>query len=144
AAIAALEEGAAVAQSLTLSHGFLLLHIGPLDEAIEWLERIEQGEPDPHRRAFAKLGIARAHAWSGRTSEALAECDGALALLEPSPVPRFVLPIRCLRHSLDGSVVEAVTELENAHLSSAPFERAEAALDVGDGLLRHGALCELV
>src|SRR5205085_10584340 len=97
AAMAALEEGARVASSLTLSHAFVLLHLGSVDDAVEWLERFATGEPDPQRSALARLGLARGHAWGGRRAEARAQCDAALAVLAPPPDAGLGLALRSLR-----------------------------------------------
>jgi tetratricopeptide (TPR) repeat protein len=139
AAIDALEEGARAASSLTLSHAFILLHLGQLEDAIEWLSRFADGEVDPQRRAVARLGLARGYAWSGRRPEARAQCDVALGILAPSRVPRFTLPIECLRAALEDDVGTAVGKLEELQHRCAPFEYAEAALDVGEALVTQRA-----
>jgi hypothetical protein len=53
-------------------------------------------------------------------------------------VPRFVLPVRCLRDALAGDVDASIESLERARVACAPHEWAEAALDVAGGLLAHG------
>ncbi len=138
-ALTALEQGATAAKSLTLSHALILLQLGQWEVASEWLEKFVLGEPDPQRRVFARLGLARAHAWCDRRAEAVAQCDAALATLAPSPVPRFVLPVRCLRLALLGELDAALDALAQMRPGCAPHERAEAALDVGGGLVEHGA-----
>jgi tetratricopeptide (TPR) repeat protein len=135
AAIEALEEGAKAASSLTLSHAYVLLHLGQLEDAIDWLGRFADGEPDPQRRAQARLGLARASLWNQQRDAARRECDVALAIVSPTSVPRFALPIQCLRATLDGDLHSAVALLDETAQACAPFERAEAALDVGEGLL---------
>jgi hypothetical protein len=139
AAIAALEEGARAAKSLTLSHAFILLHIGPLDDATEWLAQFAAGEPDPQRSALAQLGLARAHAWSGKIVEARAACDAAMATLAPSPVARFVLPIRAMRSGLDGDLSSVVAMLGEIERACAPSETDEALLDAGEAMVARGA-----
>ena len=144
AALAALEDGAQASTSLTLSHAHVLLHLGQWDDAREWFERFAETEPDPQRRVSARLGLARAHAWSGRLEDAVAQCAAALATLEASPVPRFVLPVRCLRAALNGDVVAALDALEAVRRVCAPHERGEAALDIGEALVVHGAPDEVL
>ncbi|HTJ45445.1 MAG TPA: tetratricopeptide repeat protein, partial [Kofleriaceae bacterium] len=144
AAIAALEEGAQAASALTLSHAFILLQLGQLDDAVAWLEQFVGGEPDPQRRAVARLGLARAHAWSGRVADARAQCDEALAILEPTPVPRFVLPVRSMRNALDGKLDALVETLDAIESACAPYEFGEAVLDAGEALVEHDARGGLV
>jgi len=49
------------------------------------------------------------------------------------------LPVRCLRESLLGNRDAALDALGQVRYACAQHERAEAALDVGTGLLEHGA-----
>jgi predicted ATPase len=134
-AIATLEQAARAAKALTLSHAILLLHLGPLDDAEEWLERFGQAETDPHRRWAAQLGRARAQAWTGRAPDALRLADEILAEMGPAPVARFVLPVRCFRHALAGETNAALDALALAQGACAPFEFAEATVDVGAKLI---------
>jgi hypothetical protein len=136
AAVEALEQSAAAAESMTMSHGLLMLHLGPLEDATEWLSRFADEEPDPQRAAMARLGISRALAWDGAIGAAQGECDRAAALLSASRVSRFDLLIRCQATSIAGDVEAAVLCLEEARARCAPFESAEAAVDVGEALVR--------
>jgi tetratricopeptide (TPR) repeat protein len=129
-AIDALERGAQAAKGLTLSHAFLLLHLGSLEEASEWLERFARAEPDPQRRAAATLGLARAHWWSGNRTEAQRVCVELRRFLAPTPAPRFTLPVMLLESCVNGQAARAVALLEQASSRCAPYERAELALDV--------------
>ena len=69
---------------------------------------------------LARLGLARAHAWQGRPAEAKAQCEAALAALEPSPVPRYVLQVRCLAAALDGDGAAAVAALARPRSRARP------------------------
>ena len=128
-AIDALERGARAAKGLTLSHAFLLLHLGSIDEATEWLERFADAEPDPQRRAAARFGLARARWWSGETAEAQRLCADLRRFLAPTPAPRFMVPVMLLDSCLKGEAARAVALLEEAGSRCAPYERAELALD---------------
>jgi hypothetical protein len=129
-AIDALERGAQAARGLTLSHAFLLLHLGSLEEASEWLERFAGAEPDPQRRAAATLGLARARWWSGEIGEAQRLCDELRRFLAPTPAPRFTLPAMLLESCLSGQAARGLALLEQANTRCAPYERAELVLDV--------------
>ena len=129
-AIDALERGARAARGLTLSHAFLLLHLGSLEEATEWLERFADAEPDPQRRVAARLSLARARWWSGEPVEARQLCSGLRRFLAPTPAPRFMVPVMLLESCLAGDAIRAAALLEEAATRCAPYERAELALDV--------------
>jgi len=129
-AIESLERGAQAARGLTLSHAFLLLHLGSLEEASEWLERFAGAEPDPQRRAAATLGLSRARWWNGDAGEAQRLCTELRVLLSPTPVPRFTLPVMLLESCLNRQPARALALLEQASARCAPYERAELALDV--------------
>jgi tetratricopeptide (TPR) repeat protein len=138
AVVDALERGAQAARGLTLSHAFLLLHLGSLDEAIEWLARFADAEPDPQRRAAARLGLARAHWWSGDTGEALRICGELRRFLAPTPAPRFTIPAMLLESCVAGQAARALALLEQAATRCAPYERAELALDIATLLASGG------
>jgi hypothetical protein len=144
AAALALEQAARAAKALTLSHALLLLHLGPLDDAIEWLERFARSETDPHRSFAARLGQARARVWTGHAADALVACDTLLEAMQPTPVPRFRLPVVCLRAALVGDVEAALLALARVREFCAPHEYAESALDLGEELARRGAPAELL
>jgi tetratricopeptide (TPR) repeat protein len=137
--IAALEHSAQAGEALTLSHAFLLLHLGPLDDAEECLDRFIPTETDPHRRYAAELARARALAWTGRGAGALRKCDELLAQMEDTKVARFYLPARCLHDALAGQFEAALDALEDARRACAPSAHAELILDVGTALVNGGA-----
>jgi tetratricopeptide (TPR) repeat protein len=137
--ISALERSAHAGDALTLSHAFLLLHLGPIEDAEECLERFIPTETDPHRRYSAELARARSFAWTGRTGEALRRCEALLVEMEDNKVARFYLPARCLNDALVGDFSAALDALEHARGACAPSEYAEAALDVATLLVQADA-----
>jgi eukaryotic-like serine/threonine-protein kinase len=133
-----LADGAELA-GFTLSHALLLVDLGGYDEAMSWLGRFAESEPDAHRRVAALMALTRVHWQQRRLDDAKRTCDRALEILEKSPADRFWLPAAVLTHALRGEVDSALAALERARDRTSPYLFAEAAIDVGRALAIGGA-----
>jgi tetratricopeptide (TPR) repeat protein len=130
-AIRHLEHAAEVARAATLSHPLVLAQLGALEQAADLLERFRDADPDPDRRAAARLALARVRWWEGDVKEARAACAAALKVLSPTPLPRYVLPAEVLMACLDGQPAVALAGLAAARVHCSPAIYDEVALDVG-------------
>ncbi len=144
AAIAALERAASVSGALTLSHPLVLLHLGPLEEAIELLTPFVELETDPQRRSIAQVGLARAHLWLEQPEESKWLLADAQRTLQGTKVERYQLPIDVLQRVLRNDLTGAVDGLLQSQTSCAPHERAEMAVDVGDALAASTPSADLI
>jgi hypothetical protein len=123
---------------MTLSHARILVHLGPVEEAIGLLERFVNAESDPIRRWPALTALARAQCIAGDRSGAIGTCATALGLIDTSPVERFQLPLVALRAALSGDLATAVEAMAICASCCSAAEQAEVAADVGDAL-RHAS-----
>ncbi len=130
-AISSLQQAADAANAATLSHGLILAQLGALEQASEMLEQLRDSDPDPDRRALARLAMARVCWQLGDVASARTTCTEALDILAPTPLPRHVLPAEALMACLDMQPSLALIALRaaKAHCSGAPYD--EVIADVG-------------
>jgi eukaryotic-like serine/threonine-protein kinase len=130
-AIHHLERAAAVSNGATLGHGLLLAQLGSLEQAAALLERFRDADPDPDRKAVARVALARVLLLQGELDEARARCADALEVLSPTPLPQHVLPAEALMACIDRQPAFAVMTLRAASVHCTRAICDEIATDVG-------------
>jgi tetratricopeptide (TPR) repeat protein len=128
----------AVGPAPTLSYPLVLAVLGRFDEAAEVLPGLLDADPDPDRRALARLVMARARWRQGREEEAGEYCREAAEILAPTPLPRYVAPVEAMRACVDGDVGAALAALREAQEHCGPAAADEVAWDVGELVAERG------
>src|SRR5262249_30503307 len=92
-------------------------------------------DPDPDRKAVARVARARVLWWQGLGDEARQACGNAIDLLAPTPLPRHILPAEALAACLGGQGTGALAALPPAKVHCCTPAYDEVVLDVGTLLL---------
>lgn|GEM_PF-4701761 len=135
-AVDCLERAVEVGDGVTLSHALLMSRMGNFTDAIQWLQRFRESEPDPDRRVMATLALARLWWWQGDLERAKKLCEQAITVLEPTKLQRYLLPAEVLMSCLGGAAGDAVNKPGRAGAHCGAHVLGEMALDVAT-LLSH-------